>query len=199
MWIFIFSAGKYLPCRNEYFKILYTKNFKTAKYHDYKIHLLQALVVPDFERRMLARRARGVGFESHRGTTFFSAYLQKIGFYCFANGGTWRNNYFMVRWNTLKINSQIIGSKSYKEKLNSQIYLEFLVTELPVLEDVPLVVRERMYFQQDGAPPHNARIITDYLNDTFPHRWIGKNEANRWPVRSPDLTPLDFFVGLFIS
>ena len=48
-----------------------------------------------------------------------------------------------------------------------------------------------MYFQQNGAPPHNARIITDYLNDTFPHRWIGKNGAIRWPARSPDLTPLD--------
>jgi hypothetical protein len=30
-----------------------------------------------------------------------------------------------------------------------------------------------MYFQQDGAPAHNAIIVKQYLNDIFPNRWIG--------------------------
>ena len=73
------------------------------------------------------------------------------------------------------MNSQIIRSKFDEGNLNSLIHLEFLVNELPVLlDDLPLVVIARTYFQQDGAPPYNARRITDYLNYTFPHRWLAK-------------------------
>ena len=34
--------------------------------------------------------------------------------------------------------------------------------------------------------------MTQYLNVTFPERWIGRNGPVSWPPRSPDLTPLDF-------
>ncbi|XP_025204363.1 uncharacterized protein LOC112601133 [Melanaphis sacchari] len=51
-----------------------------------------------------------------------------------------------------------------------------------------------MYFQQDGAPAHNAIIVKNYLNEIFPNRWIGTHGVISWPARSPDLTPLDFFL-----
>ena len=56
-----------------------------------------------------------------------------------------------------------------------------------------------VYFQQDGAPPHFKREVTNYLNATFPGRWIGRNGPIRWPPRSPDLTPLDFFLWGFLK
>lgn len=31
-----------------------------------------------------------------------------------------------------------------------------------------------VYFQQDGAPAHFARDVRDFLDDTFPDRWIGR-------------------------
>jgi hypothetical protein len=34
--------------------------------------------------------------------------------------------------------------------------------------------------------------VTQYLNQTFPERWIGRGGPVHWPPRSPDLTPLDF-------
>ncbi|KYN12730.1 hypothetical protein ALC57_15089 [Trachymyrmex cornetzi] len=49
-------------------------------------------------------------------------------------------------------------------------------------------------FSQDGAGPHNARIVTNYLNEQFPRRWMGRYGPIRWPARSPDLNPLDFFL-----
>jgi hypothetical protein len=49
-------------------------------------------------------------------------------------------------------------------------------------------------FQQDGAPPHFARDVRQYLDDQFPQRWIGRGGPIRWAPRSPDLTPLDFFL-----
>ena len=58
-----------------------------------------------------------------------------------------------------------------------------------------------LIFQQDGAPPHWAHIVRDYLNETFPNQWIGRGAGKsdgkgllEWPPRLPDLTPLDFFL-----
>ena len=51
-----------------------------------------------------------------------------------------------------------------------------------------------MVFQQDGASAYTAIITRSYLNEQFPNRWIGKDGNRPWAARSPDLTPLDFFV-----
>ena len=52
-----------------------------------------------------------------------------------------------------------------------------------------------IWFQQDGCPAHNTRIVANFLTNTFEDRWIGKNGPIRWPARSPDLSPNDFFYG----
>jgi len=31
-----------------------------------------------------------------------------------------------------------------------------------------------MYFQHDGAPPHYTRRVREYLNASFPNRWLGR-------------------------
>ncbi|KAJ8975574.1 hypothetical protein NQ317_018106 [Molorchus minor] len=61
------------------------------------------------------------------------------------------------------------------------------------LDELPLNERRNIYFQQDGAPPHNSRIVSELLTGNFGDNWIGTNGPIRWPPRSPDLTPLDFF------
>lgn len=52
----------------------------------------------------------------------------------------------------------------------------------------------RCYFQQDGAPPHTAGIITNYLNNNFQNHWIGLRGPIPWPARSPDITLCDFYL-----
>ena len=37
------------------------------------------------------------------------------------------------------------------------------------------------------------------LNATFPNRWIGRDGPISWPPRSPDLTPLDFFLWCYVK
>lgn len=54
-------------------------------------------------------------------------------------------------------------------------------------------------FQQDGAPAHHALLVRTYLDLVFPNRWIGRNGPVAWPPRSPDLTPLDFFLWGFLK
>lgn len=68
-----------------------------------------------------------------------------------------------------------------------------------------LFIKSVAWFQQDGAAPHNSGIVTNYLNQQFPNKWIGNtshtlgpatsatNLQIKWPARSPDLTPLDYF------
>ena len=34
-----------------------------------------------------------------------------------------------------------------------------------------------------------------FLDVTFPNRWIGSDGPTPWPPRSPDITPLDFFLS----
>jgi hypothetical protein len=53
---------------------------------------------------------------------------------------------------------------------------------------------ERFYLQQDGAPPHYHRNVRVYLDDTLPRRWIGRRGAIEYPLRSPFLTPLYFYL-----
>ena len=52
-----------------------------------------------------------------------------------------------------------------------------------------------LFFQQDGEPPHFALRVRDYLNEVFPQRWFGKRGSIKWSPRSPDPTPMDFFLG----
>jgi hypothetical protein len=66
---------------------------------------------------------------------------------------------------------------------------QFLITQLD--EDDQEV---RIHFQQDGAPPHYLGEVREYLSTRFPGRWIGRAAQIAWPPRSPDLTPLDFFL-----
>ena len=53
---------------------------------------------------------------------------------------------------------------------------------------------ESFYLQQDVSPPHYHRVVRMYLDETLPGRWIGRRDAVDFPPRSPDLTPLDFYL-----
>lgn len=93
------------------------------------------------------------------------------------------------------IGNRLIGPFLLPQVLNSQIYLNFLENTLPaLLEDIPLLTRRSLFYQHDGAPAHTSTIVKEKLQQMFPERWIGRNGPIPWPARSPDLTPLDFFL-----
>jgi len=92
--------------------------------------------------------------------------------------------------------TNILGPVILPDILNGASYLEFLSTNIPdILEEVPLADRNKIIFQQDGAGPHNARVVTNYLNGQFSDRWMSRYGPIHWHARSPDLNPLDFFCG----
>lgn len=70
------------------------------------------------------------------------------------------------------------------------------MNDLPeLLAEVPVYNENRpIVFQQDGCPAHWRIAVRDYLDDVFPNSWIGRDGPIPWPARSPDLTPLDFYI-----
>lgn len=54
-----------------------------------------------------------------------------------------------------------------------------------------------MWYQQDGATPHRTNQNLRAIRGRFGNRYNGPGAqapAQLWPPRSPDLTPLDYFV-----
>lgn len=87
----------------------------------------------------------------------------------------------------------IVGPFFFDGNVNGQRYLAMLRNQvLPALRQWPNF--DDIVLVQDGAPPHWARDVRAFLNETFPNRWIGRDSPFiRWPPRSPDLTPMDSF------
>ncbi|KAL6416439.1 hypothetical protein ACFW04_013468 [Cataglyphis niger] len=102
--------------------------------------------------------------------------VHNIHFWSEENPRVTRLRNFQTRW---KINvwAGIMGTEILAvilpDVLTGRTYVDFLTENLPdFLEDVPLFEKNEIVFQQDGAGPHNARIVTNYLNEHFPGRWM---------------------------
>lgn len=83
----------------------------------------------------------------------------------------------------------------YNENLNGQRYQEILRGSVSnFLNALPQNRRRECWYQLDGAPAHSSAAVYQELNQMFDDHWIGPNGPCRWPPRSPDLTPLDFYL-----
>ena len=56
-----------------------------------------------------------------------------------------------------------------------------------------------MWYQQDGATCHTARITMDLLRGEFGEHFISRSGPVNWPPRSCDLAPLDYFLWSFVK
>ncbi|XP_031785939.2 uncharacterized protein LOC116418120 [Nasonia vitripennis] len=91
------------------------------------------------------------------------------------------------------VGDRIIGPIFYNENLTARRYRRLLRLINGRLHDNP-IPQNQMWWQMDGAPAHNAAVVTEYLEERFPERWIGLNSPHvRFPPRSPDLTIMDYY------
>lgn len=92
----------------------------------------------------------------------------------------------------------LIGPFFFNETVNGNNYLQMLQESfLPALQGFE--AHEDMFFMQDGAPPHYATVVRDWLDLNFAGKWIGRRGSVEWPARSPDLTPPDFFLWGYVK
>jgi hypothetical protein len=98
-------------------------------------------------------------------------------------------------------NTKIYGPFFFDEKtIRGFSYLDMLQSWLfPQLEQDEADI----ILQQDTAPPHFHWEVRSHLNETLPHRCIGRGTDDdmflKWPPRSPDLTPLDFYFWGYVK
>ena len=95
------------------------------------------------------------------------------------------------------MHDRVIGPFFFAEPtISAIVYLDMLEHySVPQLEEF----QPRVVFQQDGAPPHWGLVVRNFLDATFPNRWIGRDGPTNWPPRSPDITPLDFFLWGYVK
>lgn len=188
------------------------KVLKKHNYHDYKYTPVQTLQVGDEARRFVF--CEWLLTKAERSNSFYAQIIWTDEAN-FSNKGMFnrKNNHYWSQKNPLDfvetcpqqrfsincwcalLGSKVLAIHFYDGNLNGPRYIEFLSEALAdCLEDFPLAQRQQLYFQHDGAPPHNSGPVADLLQLYFPNKWIGNNGPIMWPARSPDLTPLDFFV-----
>lgn len=91
----------------------------------------------------------------------------------------------------------VLGPFFFDSTVDGNKYLKMLQEELiPQLNSIGEGRPE--WFMQDGAPPHYALIVRDWLDKNFVH-WIGRRGTVEWAARSPDLTPMDYFFWGYVK
>lgn len=175
-------------------------------YHPYHYRKGQELTTVDYEQRMTLCRWI---LDNTEANILFSdeCMFTRVGLFNQHNEHWWSiRNPMLTRENSFQhrfsinvwagiLNDNIVGPYFIEGRLTGETYLALLrnmVSEM--LEEIPLANLRDVWFQQDGAPPHYHSAVREYLNEQFGSRWIGRGGPVAWPPRSPDLTPLDFFL-----
>ena len=186
---------------------------KQLKFYPYKIQMVHALKQADYQKRQqfaLTLLARIEEDPEYLNTVFFSdeATFHISGRVHRHNVRIWGEENPHVSQeherDSPKVNvwagmfrDQIIGPFFFEEEtIRQENFLDMLINfACPQLRPR----RRNMIFQLDGAPAHWGLRVRNFLNTNFPERWIGRDGPTPWPPRSPDLTPLDFFLWGFVK
>lgn len=189
---------------------------KVLKTHKYKCYregrLVQALLPGDTDRRLTFCRwfvARSIGNHSFPNLIIWTDECN------FSNNGMYnrKNNHYWSRTNPVRttethnqvrfsfncwcaiLHNKIFAIKIYHGTLNSEKYQEILNVVVDKVDDsISLSNLNNVIYQQDGAPAHNSTASKQFLDEHFPGHWMGTYGPIKWPPRSPDMTPMDFFV-----
>ena len=180
------------------------------KWHPYKIQLHQHLTEDDPDRRVQFAEWATAELATNPDLPLLVLFSDEANFY--VNGEVnkqnhrywsdtnphWIDTSGMVGGQKVMVwcgifGTRIIGPFFIYGTLNADKYKRLLEEEI-----LPSVLSADgsypTFFQQDGAPPHYGRGVREYLDQKFPGRWIGRRGPVEWPPRSPDLTPLDFYL-----
>ena len=174
--------------------------------HPYKVHLAQGLHGDDMDRRqefcewMRQNMDLSILF-SDEAMFYLSGNVNRHNFHYWSDTNPhWleanrvQEDPRVMLWAGI-LEDQIIGPYFFDRNVTQESYLDMLQSYLEgFLNNLSEPQRSSMFFQQDGAPPHYATIVRNYLHEQFPGRWIGRRGRIEWLARSPDLTPLDFFL-----
>lgn len=190
---------------------------RRSHYRPYKLHISQALRPGDSDRRL--QFCNWLNGKLQENDDFLNNIIWTDECNFSTKGLFNRNNehYYSVRnprqnrevrrqgHNSFNVwvgiyRNRILGPIIYEGNLNAVRYKELIEPYvLDIVDNTPLIIMRDLWWQQDGAPPHNGRNVTRFLNEQFPNQWIGNQGVVLWPARSPDLSPLDYFLWGYLK
>lgn len=189
---------------------------KKNKFHPYHFQLHQELLPRDFIQRR--RHCTWLINKINNDRHFLNKILYSDEATFHRNGTVNRHNYHYYsdenphlsrstsqqRWSLNVwggiIDNYVIGPFFFEGRVNGPIFLHFLHNNFrELIRNVPLNIINTMWLQLDGAPIHFSAMIRQWIDEEFGERWIGRGGPVRWPARSPDLTPCDFFLWGYVK
>ena len=92
----------------------------------------------------------------------------------------------------------IIGPYFFDENANGANYTKIIDSFFwPAIQKKRIA--SKIIFQQDGSPAHFSLRAREWLHIHLPSRWIDQRGPLEWAARSPDLTPLDFYLWGYVK
>ena len=91
-----------------------------------------------------------------------------------------------IRWMDEPHRPPTVTAESYLEMLEEEVWPEVMGRAR----------RNGWWFQQDGASVHCTDAVLAFLNAKFGGRVVSRRGEHPWPPYSPDLNPLNFFLGV---
>lgn len=195
---------------------------KDLKWHPYRIHVVQKLEPRDYQRRV--RFCQWFSNQAHNVRFFTNLVIGDEAIFqmngtvntqnvrCYApNGQPPIDNKFeksqcrekLHVWIGLCSNGQLIGPHFFNRNVNGRTYGEMLQhVAFPAVAHIYNLYGERfdgIWWFQDGAPAHGSLAIRRLLREKFQDRIVALHHPVEWPPRSPDLTPLDFFLWGYLK
>lgn len=193
---------------------------KKLKFHPYKIQIAQDLQESDFELRktyaeMMLSRFRTA---TRMGNIFFSdeAHFHIGGYVNKQNFRYWDvqnprqlhqeplHKPKVTVWCAISA-SAIIGPYFFENQrgqtvtVNSERYAQMLHDFFRLELQISSCFNRNTWFQQDGATAHTANVSMQAVRQLFPKKNISRNGTIPWLLRSPDLSPCDFFLWGYLK
>ena len=114
------------------------------------------------------------------------------------------NKQKIITWIGIVGDNTILRPYLFPNNVNGQAYLNMINNFVVPLRMAKYGQRRngsipRKYWFQDGAPAHRSIIVRNQLHVLFPQRVVSLGHAQEWPPRSPDLTPLDYFMWGYLK
>ena len=91
---------------------------------------------------------------------------------------------FMLHWFHENGKNVCVNKDNYLSMLKEKVW--------PKLEQANYDFQ--VFFMQDGASAHTAKVVRTWLADKFGDNVISRLTTHPWPAKSPDCNPLDFFL-----
>ncbi|KAJ8909828.1 hypothetical protein NQ315_003706 [Exocentrus adspersus] len=80
----------------------------------------------------------------------------------------YQHNWSLKVWGGI-VHNFVIGPHIFEGRVTGQVFLNFLINDFPrLIHHLPDYIKNQMWLQLDGAPPHFSANVRQHLTENFP-------------------------------